>query len=239
MPAAAPHPVNRPAKVAQLMRRRLRELRRTPRELAQAAQVPEAYIADLLAGRRRPPVPGRTDVYERMTKFLRLHRNDLSVCARGERGERSDLRWPSARVQGLLLELCVPARARVLERRLAQRGGKARRRRAGEGAAGAAELGCLVAQRLLDVAQGFVRRQLDDEVGIRLAATRDRCTYLEMRMRLLEFLDRTVGSLRPEDVDEFVRPLIAAWDFDLETRALRVVLRTQEPAPRQKRALSV
>ena len=74
---AAATPLKRPIKVSQLMRRRLKELQRTPRELAEAVQVPETYIADLLAGRRRPPAPGRTDVYDRMTKFLRLHRNDL------------------------------------------------------------------------------------------------------------------------------------------------------------------
>lgn len=219
-------PLKRPVKVAQLMRRRLRELERTPRELAEAVQVPESYIADLLAGRRRPPAPGRTDVYERMTKFLRLHRNDLSVCARDERvGHWSDQERPPARVRALLLEFCEPANARRLERRLAQKGG--------------AELGSLIARRVLEVAQGFVRRELDDEVGIRLAATRERCTYLEMRMRLLEFLDTTAGSLTPEDVDTFMRPRIAAWDFDLETRAMRIVLRTQDPGPRQKRALSV
>ena len=224
MPAAGP--LKRPVRVGQLMRRRLRELQRTPRELAEAVQVPEAYIADLLAGRRRPPAPGRTDVYERMTKFLRLHRNDLSTCARAERaGERRNHRRPAARVRELLLVLCEPAKARALERRLAKQGG--------------VELEYLIVQRLLEVAQSFVRRQLDDEVGIRIAATREGCTYLEMRMLLLEFLDATAESLTPEDHEAFVRSRIAAWDIDLDTHAMRIVLRTQEPAPRQKRALSL
>src|SRR5256886_17500099 len=83
---AAATPLKQPVKVGLLMRRRLRELKRTPRELAAAVQVSETYIADLLAGRRRPPPPGRTDGYDRMTKFLRLHPHDLPTRARPERG---------------------------------------------------------------------------------------------------------------------------------------------------------
>jgi len=56
---AAALPLKRPVKVGELVRRRLRELKRTPRELADAVQVSEIYIADLVAGRRRPPAPGR------------------------------------------------------------------------------------------------------------------------------------------------------------------------------------
>src|SRR2546427_12276449 len=82
---AAATPLKQPVKVGLLMRRRLRELKRTPRELAAAVQVSETYIADLLAGRRRPPPPGRTDVYDRMTKFLRLHRHDPPTRAPAER----------------------------------------------------------------------------------------------------------------------------------------------------------
>src|SRR5438093_2097913 len=35
---------------------------RTPRELAEAVQVTEDYMADLVSGRRRPPAPGRSDL---------------------------------------------------------------------------------------------------------------------------------------------------------------------------------
>jgi len=78
---AAALPLKRPVKVGELVRRRLRELKRSPRELADAVQVSEIYIADLVAGRRRPPAPGRMDVYAPMTKFLKLHRNDLPTGA--------------------------------------------------------------------------------------------------------------------------------------------------------------
>jgi hypothetical protein len=58
-------------------------------------------------------------------------------------------------------------------------------------------------------------------------------------MKLMEFLDATPEGLTTEDCAEFVRPRIAAWDIDLDTQAMRIVLRSQEPAPRQVRALSI
>lgn len=210
MPATMP--LKRPVRVGQLVGRRLRELKRTPQELAAAVKVSDDYIADLLAGRRRPPAPGRTDLYAPMTKFLRLHRNDLPTCARAERAaEGGTRRRPDRKVWKLVLELCLPTRERVLTRRL--------------GKPDAAELEGVIAGRLLEVAQGFVRRQLEDEVGLRVAATRDGCSYLEARMRLLEFLDADAQSLTLHDCEEFVRPRIATWDIDFDTRTMRIVLR--------------
>src|SRR5437879_11515708 len=194
------------------MRRRLRELKRTPRELAAAVQVSETYIADLLAGRRRPPAPGRTDVYERMTKFLRLHRNDLPPCARAEReslGARRRRLHPA--VRRALLELCEPVKARTLARRLGNTRGAA--------------LELLIAGRLLEVAQGFVRRQLDDEVGIRVAATREGCNYLDVRMRLLDFLDSSPDVLTLEIYMDFVRPRFAECALALEIPDMRTCVR--------------
>ncbi len=189
---AAALPLKRPVKVGELVRRRLRELKRTPRELADAVQVSEIYIADLVAGRRRPPGPGRMDVYAPMTKFLKLHRNDLPTCAKAERdGETKSRRRPHPEIRRQFLALCAdPARARVLARRLGRKDGVGLER--------------VIVGRLLEVAQGFVRRQLDDDVGIRIAASRDGCSYLEKRMKLMEFLDATrLGnrSRYPRDAD--------------------------------------
>lgn len=211
MPAALP--LKQPVKVSQLVRRRLRELKRTPRELAEAVKVSEEYMSDLVAGRRRPPAPGRTDLYVPMAKFLRLHRNDLPTCARVERAaEATGQRRPDPVVWKLVLGLGDPVRQRAIGRRIAR----------GDGAA----LEALIVGRLLEVAQGFVRRQLEDEVGLRVAATRDGRSYLDARMRLLEFLDASADSLTAGECEDFVLPRIAAWDIDLETRAMRIVLRS-------------
>src|SRR2546427_2902168 len=83
MPAAVP--LKHPVKVGQLVRRRLRELKRTPRELAEAVQVSEDYIVDIVAGRRGAPPPGRIDLDAPKARVLRLHRHHLPTCARGER----------------------------------------------------------------------------------------------------------------------------------------------------------
>ena len=209
MPAAVP--LKQPVPVGQLVRRRLRELKRTPRELAEAMRVSEAYIADLVAGRRRPPAPG-SDLYAPMGKFLQLHRNDLPTCARAERSTAGTrLRRPAPEVRRLLLELCQPGKARLLGRRLAKPDG--------------AELECLIVQRLLEVARGFVSRRLEDEVGLRVAATREGRSYLDVRMRLLEFLDVTADSVTARDCEDFIRLRIASWDIDMDTRAMRIVLR--------------
>lgn len=209
--------------VGELIRRRLLELQRTPGQLAHAMQIPESYVTDLLAGRRRPPVPNRSDIYDRMTRFLRLHRDELapfvpSPPPTGLRGPRR----PPAGVRKALLALCDPARVRAVTRRLADQTGD-----------GSLEI--LIVQRLLDVAQGFVRRQLADEVGIRVAAKREGCSHADVRLRLIDFLDVTPASLTMADHEVYVRPRIATWDIDLETHAMKIVLRAHDPGPRWPR----
>jgi len=207
-------PSKRPATVGELVRQRLREIRRSPEELAEAVGVPAKYIDDLIAGCRRPPLPGRTDIYGKMTSFLRLGRNDVLACARAERAGAAPAgaAGPGARVRCLLLALCEPGTARELEHRRARRG--------------SAELAGFM-QRLLDVTQGAVRRVLDDPIGLRLAAAERGNTYLATRFKVLEFLDATADTLTAEDLIEFLRPRIALWDVDLETGVLRVVLRAR------------
>jgi hypothetical protein len=93
---AAALPLKRPVKVGELVRRRLRELKRTPRELADAVQVSEIYISDLVAGRRRPPAPGRMDVYAPMTKFPQAAPERPAHLRQGGAGWRDQEQAPSA-----------------------------------------------------------------------------------------------------------------------------------------------
>jgi len=210
--------------VRALLRKRLKEINRSAAELAEAAQVPADYLDDLIGGRRRPPMPGRTDIYERMTTFLKLGRNELAQCARAERAGSPPAggAGPDAAIGRALLELCEPATARQLARR--------------QGREGTAQLAQIV-QRLLDVVQGTVRRVLENEVALRVAAAQRGSTYVAMRFRVLEFLDATPETLTASDLTEFVTPHIGLWDVDLETGVLRVVLRTEEPRGRQRRAV--
>jgi len=216
-------PLKQPVKVGDLLGRRLQELKRSPDELAEAAHVPPKYIHDLISGRRRPPLPGRTDVYERMTPFLKLGRNDLITCARAERanGDPADApRGPGVQVERLLMGLCEPATAARFKQR--------------RGSRNAAEFAGFI-QRLLDVAQGAVRRLLGDVVALRVNASQRGVGYLEMRLKILEFLDASPDTLTPADYAEFIQPMIGLWDVDLETGVLRVVLRTSEQRERARR----
>ncbi len=210
--------------LGELLHRRLRELGCSPAELAAAVAVPAQYIDDLISGSRRPPRPSRTDIYPKMTAFLRLGRTEIVACADAERSGAAPtvISCPDAQVRSRLLALCAPDTARKLERREAR------------GGAGTPELVGYF-QRLLDVAQGAVRRMLDDQIGLRGLAAARGTSYEGMRLRVLEFLDATVDTLTTEDLSEFLAPRIERWDVDLETGVFRVVMRTHEVRERSPR----
>lgn len=215
-------PAPKPPTIADTLKERLKLKKRTTKELAEAAEVPEDYIEQLISGKRRPPLPSRTDIYEKITRFLEFGRNDLAAVASAERAATAsvDTKPPASGSWEMLLELCDPETARELERRA--RGGDS-------------ELAGLI-QRVLGVAQGSVRRTLDDQIGLRIAAAQGGNTYEALRLRVLEFLDATPGTLSAEDVTHFVKPRISKWDADLASGVLKVVLRAHEtPEPDRRR----
>ena len=61
-----------------VIRQRLEELGLEQRDLARAARVTESYISQLLTRRKAPPAPNRTDIYDRMDRFLRLPSGELA-----------------------------------------------------------------------------------------------------------------------------------------------------------------
>ncbi len=212
-------PLKELVSVSELLRRRLKETERTPEELAEHIELPPEYVKDLLSGKRRPPLPGRTDIYEKMTRFLGLGRTDLASCATAERAETKKANTgPEAPVRKALLDICNPETAKELERRAKKN---------------PEELIDFM-QRVLDVAQAGVRRMLDDPISLRLAATKNGSEFIPMRLRVLEFLDVTIATLTMQDLSNWVLPRISRWDVDLSTGVLRVILRTQE-APEQNR----
>ena len=212
-------PLKELVSVGELLRRRLKETKRTPEELAEAVEVPPEYVADLISGKRRPPLPGRTDVYERMTRFLGLGRTDLAACATAERASsKTKKTGPEATVRRALLDMCEPTTSTELERRAKK---------------DTAELIDFI-ERLVDVAQASVRRIMDDPIALRLAATKNGTAYIPMRLKVLEFLDATPSTLTMADVQNWITPKIARWDVDFTTGVLRVVLKTQD-TPEQNR----
>ena len=59
-----------------LVRSRLTTLGHAQKDLAQAAQVADSYVSQLLTRKRSPPAPDRTDIYPKMEAFLRLEALD-------------------------------------------------------------------------------------------------------------------------------------------------------------------
>jgi hypothetical protein len=207
-------------KVSELLKSRLRDTKRTSADLAAAIEVPESYVDELVSGKRRPPRPARTDIYERMTRFLGLGRNDLVESAKWERDSKApSTKGPVDEVRDLVLSLCQPDTAKALEKRAKK---------------DHTELTGLI-QRVLDVVQGAVCRVLEDQIALRIAATQNGMNYTDMRLRVLEFLDATAETLTVNDFAYFVRPQIAQWDIDPEHGALRVLLRSREPQERHRR----
>jgi transcriptional regulator with XRE-family HTH domain len=70
-----------PVDVSLVIRHRLEELGLEQRDLAAAAQVTESYISQLLTRKKVPPAPGRTDIYDKMAKFLKLPNGELAKLA--------------------------------------------------------------------------------------------------------------------------------------------------------------
>ena len=113
-----------PIEVRALLAQRLTELEQTSPALAEAAEVPPEYIDDLLAGNRPPPLPGRSDFYDRIASFLKIALSDIDLCATFERGDptKAKPKTPKPVIRSALLELCDPKTGQQLEARRAKQG---------------------------------------------------------------------------------------------------------------------
>ncbi len=213
--------------VSRLIRHRLEELGLEQKDLAAAAQVTESYVSQLLARKKVPPAPGRTDIYERIEKALRLPGGELSNLAEVQRKEelRKKVAEPPRPLflecRELILRKCDPARQKELRRIFEKEP--------------FGELERLVTQKLLDVAQGVARQQLRSEDWLRRTAQYSRRSYEQMRVATLEFLDTDVFHVSAENCISFLDPMIESWDIDLKTFGMSVVLNSEFAAGGSKR----
>jgi transcriptional regulator with XRE-family HTH domain len=199
-----------------LIRHRLRELGLEQKDLASAAQVTESYISQLLARKKAPPAPGRTDLYDRISEFLRLPSGELSKLADLQRQEelKKKVAEPPRPLfkecRELILLKCDAGRRSEIERIFEKQP--------------FGELERLVTQKLLDVAQGVAREELRSEEWLRLMAQLSGRSYEQMRVAVLEFLDTDVFNISIENCVSFLDPMIDSWDLDLRTFAMEIVL---------------
>ena len=199
-----------------LIRQRLKELGTEQRDLAAAAQVTESYISQLLTGKKAPPAPERTDIYDRMETFLRLPAGKLATLA--------DL----VRMDALKRKLADPPSPLFKEvRELILRkyaSGNAQPIRAMFEREPFGALERLVTQKLLDVAKRVTKQELNDENWLRLVARLSDRSYEQMRGMVLDFLETDVFNISPENCVTFLDPLIESWDIDVATFGMEIVL---------------
>jgi transcriptional regulator with XRE-family HTH domain len=195
---------------------RLKELGLEQKDLAAAAEVTESYISQLLNRKKLPPAPNRTDIYEKMGKFLQLSKGELATLAREERlGElRRGCEEPQGALlketRGLILRKCGAARRQQIQAVFERQS--------------FGELERLITQKLLDVVRQAARLELDNRAWLQKVAKLSKKSYAQMRVILLEFLDTDIFNVSTEDCISFLDPLIASWDIDLNTFDMEIVL---------------
>ncbi len=202
--------------VCLVIEQRLEEMGFEQKDLADAVEVTESYISQLLTRKKSPPAPDRTDIYEKMSKFLKLPRGRLAKLAGLQRAEELKINLvdpPAPLYRGireLILQKCAP--------------GKQQQIRAVFEKQPFGELERLVTQKLLDVIKKVARKELNSENWLRLVARLAGKSYKQMRVTLLEFLDTDIFNLSPENCVSFLDPLIESWDVDLTTFGMEIVL---------------
>ncbi len=198
------------------IKQRLEKLGLEQRDLAAAAEVTESYISQLLTRKKSPPAPGRTDIYDKMGKFLKLPGGKLAKLAEHQRKEelKRNLGDPPKplfkEVRELILRKCAPAKGKQIRVIFEKQP--------------FGELERLVTQKLLDVIKKVAKEELSSEKWLHLVARLAGQSYEQMRVTLLEFLDTDVASLSHENCVSFLGPLIESWDVDLTTFGMEIVL---------------
>jgi transcriptional regulator with XRE-family HTH domain len=201
--------------VSLLIRHRLKELGLEQKDLAAAAQVTESYISQLLARKKAPPSSGRTDIYAKIGRVLKLPSGELAKLADLQRKEElrkkvTELPPPLfKKCRELILRKCDPARRKEVRRIFEKEP--------------FGELERLLTQKLLDVAQGVVREEGNSERWLRRIAKLCGRTLAQVRLSIPEFLHTDVFGVSIEKCIFFLDPIIDSWDIDLKTFGIGVV----------------
>jgi transcriptional regulator with XRE-family HTH domain len=212
--------------VSFVVRQRLEALGLDQRELARAAQVTESYISQLLTRKKAPPAPTRTDIYDKMDRFLKLPSGELARLAdiqRKEELKRELGQEPPlfGDVRQLILRKCHPDRAAQVRAIFEKQP--------------FGELERLVTQRLLDVLQAVARQELANDYWLRMVAELGGRSFEEMRVIVLEFLDTNIFQLSREHCVSFLEPLVESWDIDLVSFALDISLNARAVPDHERR----
>jgi transcriptional regulator with XRE-family HTH domain len=202
--------------VCLVIKHRLEELGLEQRDLAAAAEVTESYISQLLTRKKLPPAPGRTDIYAKMGKFLKLPSGKLAKLAEHQRKEelKRNLGDPPTplfkEVRELILGKCAPAKEKQIREIFEKQP--------------FGELERLVTQKLLDVVKRVAKDELESETWLHSVARLRGRSYEAMRVSILEFLETDVFNVSVENCMSFLDPLIESWDINLKNFGMEIVL---------------
>ena len=202
--------------VCLVIKERLEQLGLEQKDLAAAAEVTESYISQLLTRKKPPPAPDRTDIYEKMGKFLRLSSSRLGKLAELQRKEalKRDLEAPPApllqEVRELVLRKCTRERQQQIRAIFEKQP--------------LGELERLVTQTLLEVIKRVAKEELKNEKWLRSVSRHSGRSYKQTRVTILEFLDTDVLHVSAANCASFLDPLIDSWDIDLSTFGMEIVL---------------
>src|SRR5205809_2013594 len=202
--------------VSQLVQQKLNELGLGQRDLADAAEVSESYISQLLSRKKMPPAPERTDIYDKLGSVLKLPAGKLAGLADVQRRQelKKKIQSPPAplfgEVRDLLLEKCKREKRRQVRAIFEKEP--------------FGELERLITQKLLDVVKALAREELGRENWLRIVARESDRSYEQTRVAVLEFLDTDVFNITPKSCVAFLEPLIVSWDIDLASFGLEIVL---------------
>jgi transcriptional regulator with XRE-family HTH domain len=202
--------------VGLIIKQRLEELKLEQKDLAAVAGVTDSYVSQLLARKKLPPLPDRTDIYAKMEKFLGFPAAKLSELAAHERVEELKKKLPGSpvplfkEVRELVLRKCAPTKEKEL-RAIFER-------------QPFGELERLVTQKLLDVVKRVARQELESEKWLKLVAQLNGRRCEEVRVSILEFLEADVFNISVENCLSFLDPLIDSWDIDLANFGLEIAL---------------
>src|SRR3989475_7830642 len=146
--------------VSLLIQHKLTERGLGQRDLPDAAQSTDSYISQLLGRKKMPPAPERTDIYEKVEKFLKLPAGKLAGLADLQRKQELKKKIQSPplplfkEVRELLLEKCKRSKQREIRAIFEKEP--------------FGELERLITQKLLDVVKSLAREELNRDSGLRL-----------------------------------------------------------------------
>ena len=213
--------------VSQLIQQKLIELKLGQRDLANAAEVTEAYISQLLSRKKLPPAPARTDIYDKLGRILKLPPGKLAGLADVQRRQelKKKIQSPPAplfrHLRDLLLHKCSrDRRAQIRAVFEKEPFGEVER---------------LITQKLLNIVKELTSEELGRKDWLRVISQESGRGYKQMRIAALEFLETDIFNITPENCIAFLDPVIVSWDIDLGAFELEIVLNSRIASTRVKR----